>query len=191
MFQKQALYFCAGTSSTFAFILAAMPSKPGMASNETHLAPKQLAAAAGVSVDTLRFYERRGLLPRVPRTSSGRRVYPGAALKRVQMVRGALSLGFTVDELREILQLRDRGGKPCGQVCELAEAKIVKLEAEIARLEAVRKVLRSTVTSWRRDLTAARGNRAGLLERFAETHPESVRQVSPMLAAGLHRRMSR
>jgi DNA-binding transcriptional MerR regulator len=167
-----------------------MPSKRVMAVKASGLTSKQLSAMAEVSADTLRFYERRGLLARVPRTSSGRRVYSAATLKRVQMVRGALALGFTVDELREILHLRDDGGKPCARVCELAEEKITRLEHEIARLSAARGRLRQTLKDWKRDLVLAKGNRAGLLERFAETHPESTKMLSPMLATGLHRRMS-
>ena len=161
-----------------------------MAVPVTSFTSKQLSAIAGVSADTLRFYERRGLLARIPRSASGRRVYSAATLKRVQMVRGALALGFTVDELHEILRLRDNGGKPCARVCELAEEKITRLEHEIARLNAARDRLRQTLKEWKRDLALAKGNRAGLLERFAEAHPESMKILSPMLATGLHRRMS-
>jgi DNA-binding transcriptional MerR regulator len=168
-----------------------MPSKPVMALNPASLSSKQLSAIAGVSADTLRFYERRGLLRPVPRTASGRRVYSAATLYRIRMVRGALALGFTVDELQEILRVRDSGGKPCSRVCELAEEKITRLEYEIARLSAARDLLRRTLKDWRRDLAQAKGDRAGLLERFAEDHPESTKVLSPMLATGLHRRMSR
>jgi hypothetical protein len=84
---------------------------------------KTLAQLAGVSRDTLRHYERRGLLPAAQRSQNGYRHYPPQALERVRLIRGALGIGFTVDELRDILQSRDRGVAPCHQVHALAMDK--------------------------------------------------------------------
>src|SRR5947209_17576098 len=73
----------------------------------------ELARQAGVSPDTLRHYERRGLLPPPQRSAAGYRLYSNEALGRVRLIRGALSTGFTVNELGAILADRDRGGAPC------------------------------------------------------------------------------
>jgi DNA-binding transcriptional MerR regulator len=80
------------------------------ASTTRSLHSGQLARLAGISPDTLRFYERRRLLPSAPRTASGYRLFPPEALARVKLIRAALSIGFSVDELAAILGERNRGG---------------------------------------------------------------------------------
>lgn len=87
----------------------------------------ELARAAGVSTDTLRHYERMGVLPQAPRSRSAYRAYPPESLDRVKLVQHALRLGFTLAELAEILQARDRGGAPCKRVLGLLEDKLVSL----------------------------------------------------------------
>src|SRR5438552_17704061 len=81
-------------------------------SNTRPLRSGELARRAGVSPDTLRHYERRGLLPRPERSAAGYRRYSPEALRRVRLIRGALSLGFTVHELGAILADRDLGRAP-------------------------------------------------------------------------------
>ena len=80
----------------------------------------ELARLAGISADTVRYYERNRLLPAAQRSSSGYRLFPPEALMRVQMIRGALSVGFSVRELGEIFAVRDRDGAPCHQDENLA-----------------------------------------------------------------------
>ena len=94
----------------------------------------ELARLTGVSRDTLRLYERRGLLPAPTRSESGYRRYDAAAAHRVRLIRAALSIGFTIDELGEILQARDRGAAPCRQVHALAIQKASSLEARIVEI---------------------------------------------------------
>jgi DNA-binding transcriptional MerR regulator len=77
------------------------------------LSSGELADLAGVSRDTLRHYERKGVLPRPLRSQNSYRQYPPEALQRVQLVRRALSVGFTLDELAKVLKVRDGGGAPC------------------------------------------------------------------------------
>jgi DNA-binding transcriptional MerR regulator len=161
-----------------------------MASQDSNLSPGRLAAATHVSVDTLRYYERKGLLARIPRSSGGHRSYPGDALRRVRVIRGALSLGFTIEELSEIFSIRDAGGRPCQRVYAIADRKIAEMDETIERLKNVRQRLAMTLKSWKRRLaTTPQHQRAGLLELFAETHPESARETTPLLAAGLYRRL--
>ena len=95
------------------------------ASTTRSLHSGELGRLADISTDTLRFYERRGLLPLAPRTVSGYRLFPPEALARVRLIRGALSIGFSVAELAAILRERDQGGAPCRRVRELAANKLV------------------------------------------------------------------
>lgn len=108
----------------------------------------QLAKLAGVSTDTLRHYERKGVLPPPARAANGYREYPAEALERVLLVRRALSIGFTLDELTRILQMRDRGQSPCRQVRALAAAKLEALDAQIRDLTSLREELRGLLQEW-------------------------------------------
>lgn len=149
----------------------------------------ELARLAGVSGDTLRHYERRGLLPRPPRSSGGYRLYSNEAARRVRLIRGALAIGFSIQELGGILTARDRGAVPCKHVRDLAASKLQNLERQIAGLSALRSLLSRTLREWDKRLKrAGRGKRAGLLESFVAAHPESAGQPSPLLPPGLHRR---
>lgn len=125
----------------------------------------QLARLAEVSVDTLRHYELKGLLPRATRSANGYREYPPEAPTRVRLVRRALSLGFTLDELARIVKVRDRGGAPCSEVRALAAAKLAALEERLAELSDACGRLRGVLDHW--DVLLARtprGGRAALLD---------------------------
>jgi len=104
----------------------------------------ELAIAAGVSFDTLRFYERRGLLPAPPRTGGGRRFYGEQAVIRVRFIKRAQSLGFSLAEVDELLRLQGRGAEPV-TVRSVASQKLVEVEQKLRRLRAVRKALRQLV----------------------------------------------
>ena len=152
----------------------------------------ELAGLAGVSRDTLRHYERQGLLPLAQRSQNGYRYYSSEALTRVRLIRGALGIGFTVEELREILQSRDRGQPPCHQVHALALEKARALELRIAELTGLQKALKNAIRSWTKKLkSTAPGKCAGLLEMFVANHPESTRNISPMMSPGLKRKLQR
>ncbi|HET7872602.1 MAG TPA: heavy metal-responsive transcriptional regulator [Terriglobales bacterium] len=152
----------------------------------------ELAAMAGVSRDALRHYERQGLLPPAQRSANGYRHYPPQALERVRLLRAALGIGFTVDELREIFSARDRGQAPCRRVHELAVEKARGLELQIAELKRLHRSLQSAVRSWSRKLkSTAPDERAGLLEIFVANHPESTRAISPLVSPGLKRKLER
>src|SRR4029434_7929885 len=82
----------------------------------------ELARLSGVSADTLRHYERKGLL-KPQRASNGYREYPRHAVERMRLIRNALAIGFKLDDLERVLKIRDAGGAPCRQVRDLAAAK--------------------------------------------------------------------
>jgi DNA-binding transcriptional MerR regulator len=125
----------------------------------------ELARAAAVSPDTLRHYERKGLLPRATRSPNGYREYPPEAHARVRLVRRAVALGFTLDELARIVKVRDQGGAPCREVRELAASKLALLEGRITELQTACDRLRSVLERWDTllDQTPA-GKRAALLD---------------------------
>jgi len=153
----------------------------------------ELARLAGVSSDTLRYYERQRLLPDVPRSASGYRLFPPEALARVRLIRGALSIGFSVRELAAIFGERDRGGVPCSRVRALAANKLAALEAQLRDLQSWRRELKTTLAEWDRLLRKTpHGQRAGLLEAFVATHPTRRRRSSRViaLARGNHQQES-
>ena len=98
------------------------------------LSSGELAELAGVSRDTLRHYERKGVLPRPHRSHNAYRQYQAEALQRVQLVRRALSVGFTLDELAQVLKVRDDGGAPCEEVRSLSAQKLLDVEEQIREL---------------------------------------------------------
>ena len=123
-----------------------------------------LAALAGVSVDTLRHYERVGVLPAPERSANGYRAYPARALERVRLVRRALSVGLSLAQLGRALRERDRDGSPCRMVRALAGEKLAQIERELAELGARRDALRHTLADWDRRLARTpRGRQARLL----------------------------
>ncbi|MBV8516333.1 MAG: heavy metal-responsive transcriptional regulator [Acidobacteria bacterium] len=108
----------------------------------------EVANAAGVSVDTIRHYERVGVLRDVARDASGYRRYPPHTVERVRMIRRALTLGFTLDELSRIFRQRAAGKPPCREVRALADRKLAEVEERIAALTTVRAALVDTLSSW-------------------------------------------
>jgi len=130
-----------------------------------NLGAKACAAATGVSTDTLRHYERKGLLPRVHRTASGHRRYSPATIERVLLIQRALVVGFSLKDLSRVLSERDRGGAPCHNVRTLVGERFVALERQIEDLVVLRDELRTLLAEW--DVTLAKtptGKPARLLD---------------------------
>lgn len=140
----------------------------------------ELARLAGVSTDSVRHYERKGVISRPARAANGYRRYPPATLARVQLVRRALGVGFTLDELARVLGIRDRGGIPCAEVRRLAAAKLADVELRLAELVALRNELRATLRAWDARLGSTRaGKRAGLLETLAPSSTTAAERAAP------------
>ena len=108
----------------------------------------ELAARAGISADSLRYYERLRLMPPAQRSAGGYRLFPPEALGRLQLIRGALSIGFSVRELATILGERDRGAAPCNKVRKAAAEKLTEIEARIRALQSLRRDLRKQLAVW-------------------------------------------
>jgi len=115
----------------------------------------QVAKAAHVNVETLRYYERRGLVPRPPRSVSQYRRYPEDTAPRVRFVKHAQALGFSLQEIRELLSLRARPKARCADVKSRAEIKISEIETKIRALQAMRTALRRLVSQREGELPAS------------------------------------
>lgn len=110
----------------------------------------QIAKLAGVKPDTVRFYERTGLLPRPTRTAAGYRVYGDTATRQLRFVKKAQGLGFSLDEIRRILNLRGGGKNTCDRVLAIAEATLEETERRLTDLQTFRDDLKRTVATWRK-----------------------------------------
>jgi DNA-binding transcriptional MerR regulator len=126
-----------------------------------------LAKAAGVSADTLRHYERKGVLTS-KRLDNGYRVYPEDAVERINTIRKALAIGFTLDELSIIFKAFDRGEAPCRQVRSLATNKLSEIEQHLHDVTQLRNELKTALDEWNLRLAkTASGQQAGLLKALA------------------------
>src|SRR5438309_1702127 len=132
---------------------------------------RALARAAGVSPDTIRHYERIGVLPQAARTAAGYRVYPGSAVDRVLVVQRALRIGFTLAELAEVLQARDAGGAPCHRVYQLAQDKLQGIAANIKALKSTERYLKKVLADWEQRIRrAGPGQKSHLLHALGDSN---------------------
>ncbi len=110
----------------------------------------ELARQAGVNVQTVRFYERKKLFPPPQRKPSGYRVYRDQDAHRLRFIRQAKALGFSLDQIREILSMRARGACPCGRVLNLAEQHLCDIQQRIRQLARFERELSLAVKQWKR-----------------------------------------
>lgn len=101
----------------------------------------QLARLGGVNLETVRYYERRGLLPKPPRTEAGYRQFSREAAQRLRFIKRAQELGFSLDEVRELLTLRLKPRTNRAEVRHRAETKIAEIDRKIAALTAIKAAL--------------------------------------------------
>lgn len=114
----------------------------------------QVAEEAGVNIQTLRYYERRGLLAEPERTNGGHRLYDPDAVTALRVIKAAQRLGFTLDEVAELLEAgRHRHGRPVPGLQERAAAKLAEVDAKIADLTTIRTALTTAVEAGCDDLT--------------------------------------
>jgi len=105
----------------------------------------EAAEQAGVNVQTLRYYERRGLLPKPPRRTSGYREFPDDAVRVVRFIKRAQDLGFSLDEVEELLRLRRQSGRNRSRIRAVAERRMRQIERKIAELERMKRALDTLV----------------------------------------------
>jgi DNA-binding transcriptional MerR regulator len=136
----------------------------------------KIAARSGVSRDTIRYYEKLGLLPPVARTAAGYRVYPDAAVDRIGLVRNAVRFGFSLKELAAFLRVREQGGAPCRHVRAAGERILATIERQITELTATREAMHATLRDWDVRLSGTpAGTPAYLLEALTPDAPAAPR----------------
>lgn len=106
----------------------------------------------GFSIHTIRFYESKGLLPETTRSESGYRVYSPADIEQLQFIRKAQEIGFSLDEIRELLVLRDRDTDACSHVKSRVEEKLANVRAKIQALESMERDLKRVRSECSRQL---------------------------------------
>ncbi|MGP8199636.1 MAG: heavy metal-responsive transcriptional regulator [Limisphaerales bacterium] len=141
---------------------------------ESPLKVGEVATRAGVGVQTLHYYERFGLLAKPGRSTSNYRLYSGETLRRVQFIKKAQALGFTLEEIKEILGLRGQGRAPCHCVADVGKKHLQELDARIAALQVFRRALAAVVPKWEKETSHQRkcaGEFCDLIERLPQTKP--------------------
>jgi len=111
------------------------------ATQQTNQTIGKVAKASGVGVETIRFYERQRILPKPRRNGSGYRLYSADTVARLRFIKRAQGLGFSLEEIGELLALRASPKSTCGQVRRKAEAKRAEVEGKIKELRRLRKAL--------------------------------------------------
>jgi DNA-binding transcriptional MerR regulator len=129
----------------------------------------KVAAAAGVTAGTVRYYEQLGLLPRPARTAAGYRSYADDVVHRLTVIRNAQQFGFSLRDIASFLRVRDRGGKPCQHVRDAAQRMLTAVDAQIAELMTKRRQMADTLRRWDARLAHTPPNaRAHLLEALGK-----------------------
>ncbi len=109
------------------------------------LTRSQLAKKSGVNPETIRYYERLGLLPKALRSESGYRLFSEEDVKRIKFIKRAKELGFTLKEIKELLELRFETNGECSKVRQIAEEKLKDVEEKIKDLENIKRVLQELI----------------------------------------------
>jgi DNA-binding transcriptional MerR regulator len=150
---------------------------------EVFLRIGELAERAGVSADSVRHYERLGLLPAAARTLGGYRSFPPAAVERVQLIRSAVRVGFSLRQLAAFLGERQAGGAPCRKVRDAAERILAGVDARIAELQATKGALTAMVHDWDERLARTPPNQpARLLDALGPAATRPDRSTHPSVA---------
>lgn len=121
-----------------------------MKSNATNAKPLtigEVARRAGIGVEAVRFYEREGLIEAPPRNGSGYRQYPPEVVARIEFTRRAKELGFSLKEIKELLELRLSRGATCEEIKRRAEARIAAMEEKIRALQRMKRALVNLTTA--------------------------------------------
>jgi len=137
--------------------------------NRDSLKVGAVAKAAGVGAQTLHYYERLGLLPKPKRSSANYRLYAPEAVRRVRFIKKAQVLGLTLEETKQILDLKDHGREPCRKVAELGEKHLQEIDARLTQLRAYRRALAQAVSGWPKKNLSERhcaGEFCDLIERL-------------------------
>lgn len=131
--------------------------QPTRAAAKTELRSGEVAVAAGVSRQTLRYYERRGLLAEPVRSLGGHRLYPTEAVTTVRVIKAAQRLGFSLDDVAGLIAVGRRHHRPTAGLGAMAQAKLIEVESRMRDLQAIADCLRLAIDAGCEDLVACAG----------------------------------
>lgn len=123
----------------------------------------QVAAISGIGIETLRFYERAGLLDRPRRTEGGYRLYDADVLERLAFIKRAQVLGFSLDEIAHLIAERRAGRSPCTEVREIVRRRLSELDERLAQMQRYRRELSALLREWDAE-GQSEGRVCGLIE---------------------------
>lgn len=135
----------------------------------------EVSKRSGVGVEALRFYEKSGLLDRPSRTFSGYRVYGEEVLERLAFIKQAQALGFSLDEVRRIVEDARKGESPCDEVREIVRRRLAELDERLRELHRYREELQQTLAEWD-EVGRAPGHICGLIEGSGVEHAAHGRE---------------
>jgi DNA-binding transcriptional MerR regulator len=136
----------------------------------------EVARRTGIGIETLRFYERSGLLGRPARTEGGYRLYSAEELLRLEFIKRAQTLGFTLEEIKRIMAESRAGDRPCAEVREIVRERLVELDEWLKQMRRYRNALARTLQQWD-EKKQADGHFCGLIEAAElDTHKPVTRR---------------
>lgn len=135
----------------------------------------EVSLASGIGIEALRFYERSGLLGKPARAASGYRVYDQSVIDRLAFIKKAQTLGFSLEEIRRIIEESQAGESPCGEVREIVRRRLSELDERMRQMRVYRKELAAALEEWDEQGTA-KGDICGLIEGSDIEHPLSAAQ---------------
>ena len=131
-----------------------------------------VASRCGLTVDTIRFYEKQGLIAKPARSQGGFRLYEQGAVERLSFVSQAQTLGFSLDEIRELLLLRNAGAEACSHVHDLLDQKLTVIHAKITELRKLERHLREAKGRCDRELARECVGSCPVIEQIAHSRKE-------------------
>lgn len=135
----------------------------------------EVSKESGIGIEALRFYERSGLLGKPVRSQSGYRLYDEAVLERLDFIKKAQTLGFSLDEIRRIIEDAKNDASPCDEVREIVRRRLTELDERLREMRRYRKELAATLVEWD-EIGRAPGSICGLIEatEFKNSSPAAV-----------------
>ena len=123
----------------------------------------EVSQLSGIGIEALRFYERSGLLGKPARSRSGYRLYDKSVIDRLEFIKKAQALGFSLDEIRHIISESESGQSPCEEVREIVHRRLQELDERLRQMRRYRRELIATIAEWDEQGTAE-GDICGLIE---------------------------
>ena len=135
----------------------------------------ELFDVTGLTADTLRFYERRGLLGHPARSPGRFRIYDPSAIERIRFIKCAQALGFTLDDIRELIGFNGKGGlRRCARVCDLLTDRLGKLDVMLADLTALRETLETALAQCERAIDTKNASACPVIDLKPDERKEGV-----------------